>query len=126
MVENPRSGEQIEFESSSPELLVMWATWTRPGHRTIEHVHPHMEERFEIIGGVAAFCIEGERRDAAPGDVVVVSPGSRHQAWNPSSAPVRLRIEMRPALRWQEFTERLFNGEEPATLLREFRREVTL
>jgi quercetin dioxygenase-like cupin family protein len=126
MIENPRSGEQIEFVSSAPELLVMLATWTRPGHRALEHVHPHMEERFEVIGGAAAFCIDDEHRDAAPGDVVVVAPGSRHRAWNPRSAPVRLRIEMRPALRWQEFTERLFAEEQPATLLEQFRREVTL
>lgn len=68
--------------------------------------------------GRAAFLIDGEQRDAVVGDVVTVAPGIRHLAWNPTSGSVRLRIEMRPALRWQEFTERLFAGEEPATFLR--------
>jgi hypothetical protein len=55
---------------------------------------------------------------------VVVPPGTRHVAWNPTSDEVRLRIEMRPALRWREFVERLFGGEDPVALLREFTREI--
>lgn len=126
MIENPLTGEQIEFESSSPEMLRMHSTWTRPGHRALEHVHPEMEERFEVLAGRAAFLIDGERRDAEVGDVVIVRPGSRHLAWNPTSGTVELRIEMRPALRWQEFTERLFAGEAAGALLEEFGREVTV
>jgi hypothetical protein len=33
---------------------------------------------------------------------------------------------MRPALRWAEFTERLFRGDSPAELLREFSREIVV
>ena len=129
MIENPRSGEQIEFLVQTPELLAMDVRWTRPGHRALEHIHPEMEERFEIREGRAAFRLEGDggpEWEAGPGEVVVVSPGTRHLAWNPTGAPVRLRIEMRPALRWAEFTERFFAGEDPAALLAEFSREVVL
>ncbi|TMA75228.1 MAG: hypothetical protein E6J72_17810, partial [Deltaproteobacteria bacterium] len=59
MIENRRTGEQIEFEVRTPELLVMRSTWTRPGQRAITHVHPEMEERFEILAGRAAFRIDG-------------------------------------------------------------------
>src|SRR3712207_8985639 len=38
---------------------------------------------------------------------VVAPPGVPHEAWNPTDGPVRLRIEMRPALRWRAFVERL-------------------
>jgi quercetin dioxygenase-like cupin family protein len=132
MIENPRSGEQIEFLIRTPELLAMATCWTRPGHRAVEHIHPEMEERFEILEGRAAFRIGGvggvggEELEAGPGEVVVVAPGTRHLAWNPTDAPVRLRIEMRPALRWAEFTERFFAGDDPAELLEEYSREVTL
>lgn len=126
MIENPSTGEQVEFVLETPELLAMRSTWTRPGHRAHEHVHPEMEERFEILEGRAAFRIDGEEREAVAGDVVVVAPGSRHLAWNPTDAPVRLAIEMRPALRWSEFTRRLFAGEDASRLLREFAREVAL
>jgi hypothetical protein len=43
----------------------------------------------------------------------------------PTPDPVRLRVEFRPALRWEEFVERLFAGNEPIPqLLSEFRREI--
>jgi len=126
MIQNSRTGEQIEFEVRTPELLVMRSTWTRPGHRAVEHIHPEMEERFEILEGKAAFRIGGIERTASTREIVVVSPGTPHLAWNPTDGFVRLRITMRSALRWAEFTERLFVGDDPATLLAEFAREVVL
>ena len=126
MIENPRTGEQIEFVRDDPAVLVMYSTWTRPGHRAVEHVHPAMEERFEVLEGRASLLIDGQPREAGAGEVVVVPPGVRHQAWNPTQGPVRLRLEMRPPLRWEEFTRRLFAGEDPARLLTEFSAEVVL
>jgi quercetin dioxygenase-like cupin family protein len=126
MIENPRTGEQIEFEVRTPELLVMRSIWTRPGHRAIAHIHPGMEERFEILAGRAAFRIDGMERTADGGDVVVVPPGTCHLAWNPTDQHVELRITMRPALRWAEFTARLFAGEHLGTLLAEFAREIVI
>ena len=126
MIENPATGERIDFESETPELLVMLSVWPRPGRRTGEHVHPAMEERWEVLEGTAAFRVGGEERLGRPGDVVVAPPGVPHVAWNAGEGPVRVRIEMRPALRWREFVERLFaagGAPEPA-LLREFGREI--
>ncbi|HEY3019119.1 MAG TPA: cupin domain-containing protein, partial [Solirubrobacteraceae bacterium] len=108
----------------TPELLEMDVTWPRPGHRAAEHVHPEMQERYEVLAGTAAFRIAGVESTAGPGEVVVVPPGTRHEAWNPTPGEVRLRIEMRPALRWAQFVERLFAGEDPVALLREFPREI--
>jgi quercetin dioxygenase-like cupin family protein len=110
MIRNPHTDEEIEFEVRRPEILVMQSTWTRPGDRALEHVHPQMEERFEILEGRAAFRIRGMEKTAGAGEVVVVSPGEAHLAWNPTDDRVRLRITMRPALRWAEFAERLFAG----------------
>jgi quercetin dioxygenase-like cupin family protein len=124
-VTNPATGEQVTFVSETPGLLVMDVVWPRPGHRAAEHVHPEMEERYEVVAGTAAFKIGGEERTAGPGETVTVPPGTRHLAWNPTDEPVRLRIEMRPALRWSAFVQRLFSGgEDPAALLREFSREI--
>ena len=126
MIENARTGEQVEFLSETPELLVMRTTWTRPGHRVIEHIHPIMEERFEVLDGRAAFRIDGIEADLSAGSSIVAPPGRRHLAWNPTDGPVVLRIEMRPALRWREFTIRFFAGEDPLALLAEFSDEVVL
>jgi mannose-6-phosphate isomerase-like protein (cupin superfamily) len=126
VIENPRTGEQVEFISESPELLVMDVTWTRSGRRALAHIHPAMEERWEVLEGRAQFTIGEEGHVAGPGEVVVAPAGTRHLAWNPTDEPVRLRIEMRPALRWREFTTRFFAGDDPIELLDEFAAEVRL
>jgi quercetin dioxygenase-like cupin family protein len=123
-VENPATGERVTFVSSSAELLVMESVWSRPGQRAPEHAHPGMEERWTVLAGRACFRIGGEEAEAGPGETVVAPAGVPHLAWNPTGGEVRLRIEMRPALRWQELVERLFAGESPLVLLREYPREL--
>jgi quercetin dioxygenase-like cupin family protein len=125
-VENPATGERVTFVSIADDLLVMDDVWPRPGHRAVEHLHPEMEERWMVLEDRAAFRIGGQEIEAGPGDVVVAPAGTPHLAWNPTAEPVRMRIEMRPALRWAEFTERLFRGDPPADLLEEFSREIAL
>ena len=128
-VVNAATGERVTFVRTAAdtggELLELELVWPRPGGRAPEHVHPGMEERYEVVSGTAAFRIDGEERTAGPGEVVAVPPGTRHLAWNPTQDEVRLRVEFRPALRWEEFVVRLFAGDEPvADLMREFRREI--
>jgi mannose-6-phosphate isomerase-like protein (cupin superfamily) len=129
-VENPATGERVTFvrtaADTNGQLLVLELTWPRPGRRAAAHVHPEMEERYEVLSGTAAFRIGGEpERTAGPGEVVTVPPGTTHEAWNPTEHEVRLKVEFRPALRWEEFVVRLFAGNEPvADLMREFRREI--
>ena len=126
MIENPRTGERIKFELRIPTMLVMQSIWTRPGRRAAPHVHPEMEERYDVLAGEAAFRIGDRELRAEAGETIIVPPGTPHLAWNPTEDPVRLRISMRPALRWAEFVERLFAGEDPSALLREFSREIRL
>ena len=125
-VENAATGERITFVSIDDELLVMDAVWPRPGHRAVEHVHPGREERWRVVAGQATCRIGAEEVEAGPGDAVVAPAGTPHLAWNAADGEVRLRIEMRPALRWAEFTERLFRGDPPLELLREFSQEIAL
>lgn len=123
---NPRTGEEVRFVANTPELLTMLVTWPRPGRRAAEHVHPNMEETWEVLEGRAGFLVDGVQVDATPGTVVVAPPGRRHLAWNAADGPTRLRIEMRPSLRWEEFTRRFFAGDDPAALLAEYADEITL
>src|SRR3954454_13338851 len=136
-VVNPATGERVTFVKTAAEtggeLLVLELEWPRPGERAPEHVHPEAEERYEVLDGTAAFRIAGEERTAGPGGMVTVPPGTPHLAWTPTDQPVRLKVEFRPALRWEEFVERLFaltpvsgppDRRRLAALLREFRREI--
>jgi quercetin dioxygenase-like cupin family protein len=127
-VVNDRTGERVTFVRTAAdtggELLELELVWPRPGQRAPAHVHPEMEERYEVLEGTAAFRIGDEERTAGPGDVVAVPPGTVHLAWNPTTDAVRLKVEFRPALRWEEFVVRLFAGEPVPQLLREYAREI--
>jgi hypothetical protein len=79
-----------------------------------------------VLEGRAAFRIDGVEIEAPAGSVVVAPPGRRHLAWNPTDTVVRIRIEMRPALRWREFTTRFFRGDDPVQLLTDYADEVQL
>ena len=109
---NSLTAERIVFRKTAEEtdgaLLEMDDYWEAPGHRAPEHIHPQMQERWEVIAGCARFRIDGVERSAGPGEVVIAPPGVRHMAWNPGTESVHLRIQMRPALRWETFVERLF------------------
>lgn len=127
MIQNPQTGEQIEFLVETPDLLTMRSTWTRPGHRAVEHVHPQMEETFEVIDGDAMFRVggrEGQEHELAAGDRLTVTAGTPHLGWNATASPVTLLIHMRPSLRWAEFTTRLFAGDDLQGLLIEYSAEI--
>src|SRR3954462_8853144 len=105
MIENPRTRERVEVVGDNGRVLEMELTWPRPGLRAAEHVHPEMEERYEVVAGRAAFRVGGVEREAGPGEGGVVPAGTAPRAWTPRDDEVRLRVEMRPPLRWREFVE---------------------
>ncbi|HEY8583477.1 MAG TPA: cupin domain-containing protein [Capillimicrobium sp.] len=109
---NPATGERIVFQRTTAdtggEALVLDDIWTRPGHRAPTHRHPIMEERFTVLAGTARFRIGDEEHTLQAGESVVAPPGVAHTGWNPTTEPVRLRVELRPALRWESFTEEFF------------------
>jgi len=141
-IENPVTGERIAFlrtaEETDGALLEMDDFWARADHRTPAHVHPAMEERWEVIAGSVRFEIGGVARTVEVGETIVAPAGMPHSSSNVGGQPAHLRIQMRPALRWQEFTERLFalagrsQGNAPgsprsdslASLMREFSSEI--
>src|ERR1700754_2806782 len=106
-IENPVTGERITW-SRVGETLEWDDVWARPGHRAAPHVHPEMEERWEVVSGQAAFRIGGVERTADVGDVVVAPAGVVHEGWNPTDDEVHLRVTMTPALRWAEVVEKIF------------------
>jgi len=56
-----------------------------------EHVHPTIEERFEVVAGTPTFRIEGRERTLSPGRRLRVSPGTPHAFRNDADAPAVLR-----------------------------------
>lgn len=127
VVVNERTGERVTFVSETLDLLTMLVEWPRPGRRALEHIHPGMDETWHVREGTAGFLVDGVSIEGNAGTSVTVPAGRRHLAWNAGAGGARLRIEMRPALRWREFTRRFFSGDEdPMTLLAEFSDEIVL
>ncbi len=111
-VVNRTTGERVRFVRTATdtggELLVMEDHWTRPGHVVPRHIHPGIEERWTVIEGTVAYTVGGVETIAGPGDSVIAPAGTPHSARDAGNSEVIVRIEMRPALRWEEFVRQLF------------------
>jgi mannose-6-phosphate isomerase-like protein (cupin superfamily) len=111
-IESPFSGARIRFlktaRDTNGELLQVEDLMKGGGRVPIEHVHPYMEERFEIISGTARLSMRGQERDVFAGESVVVRAGTPHVWGNPNEDEVHLILEFRPALRMEEWFETFF------------------
>ena len=109
VLDNPISGERITFRKTSADtdgdLLVIDLELSPQGQVPGAHVHPHQEERFEVLSGVVKFRRGLKTVVGRPGDIVVVPPGAIHRFTNDGSEPARVRVEVRPALRMEELFE---------------------
>ncbi|MGH2989046.1 MAG: hypothetical protein ACRDMA_04165 [Solirubrobacterales bacterium] len=83
----------------------LWVyTWMEDGGHLPEHFHPSTEERWEALEGAAQVKLDGTWRDLVPADgPVVVALDVRHELRNTSGAEARLRTEVVPAGRLEEF-----------------------
>jgi quercetin dioxygenase-like cupin family protein len=83
----------------------LWVhTWLEDGGHLPEHFHPSLEERWETLDGKARVKLKGTWRDLVPEDgPVVVAPNVRHELANTSGREARLRTEVIPAGRLEEF-----------------------
>ena len=133
---NPATGEELTVLRADAGAVEFEALWPRPGRRAAMHRHPGMQERFTVLDGVVGLRSGGEDEVLRPGDVRLVGRDVGHEAWNAGEGPARLRLELAPALRWLEFTERLFalmadpdalrDGRALQALLAEFPEEIAL
>lgn len=99
---NPVSGERITFRKTSAdtdgEYLEIDVELTPDGAVPGMHVHPHQEERFEILSGNVRFRKGLKKIDAKAGDVVVVEPGKAHKFKNNGEENAAMRVRVTPAL----------------------------
>jgi quercetin dioxygenase-like cupin family protein len=144
VIHNPVSGERIVIRTSAAEtngqLLVFDLTLPPGGHVPARHAHPIQEERFTVLEGRMRFSFAGKTRVVKPGERVVVPKGEAHWFGNPGPEPSLARVEVRPALRTQEFFEanetiaqaghflgtRLPRLSDLAAVLLEYEREVSV
>jgi mannose-6-phosphate isomerase-like protein (cupin superfamily) len=111
-IENPATGERIVFRQTSAETngeAVVFDCFVRPsGFVAAAHVHPHQEERFEVVEGSVTFKLDGRELPAGPGARVLVPRGMKHQFWNAGDEEAHFTCEVRPALDFERLIETMF------------------
>lgn len=110
-IASPPIGQEITFlrtaADTGGELLELEARM-EPGSRIPEHVHLHQEERFLVLEGRASFWVRGRKVVCEPGEELAIPARMRHRFRNEGEEPVRVRAQLRPALRAEEVFEALF------------------
>jgi mannose-6-phosphate isomerase-like protein (cupin superfamily) len=73
-----------------------------------EHVHPEQEERWEVVAGELQVAVDGDERTLTEGEAVTLPAGVPHRHSNPTSEPIRVVWERRPAFHDEAWAESLF------------------
>ena len=111
-IDNPVTGERLVFRQTSRETggeAVVIETFVQPnGFVAAAHVHPHQEERFEVVRGSVGFKVGREKLVAGPGQRITVPAGKPHRFWNAGDDVAHFVCEIRPALEFESLIETMF------------------
>jgi len=107
---HPGNGERMEFvrtaSDTEGEVLEVIISYMPGSDQPPAHLHPHQEERFEVLEGEVSVVLAGQRRLLRRGDALHVPVGAVHKVGGAGDVPSRMRWETRPALK----TEQLFEA----------------
>ena len=98
IVEDPVLKQRLGFQLSEDGEALIVEMWVEPGGGVPPHVHPVMEERFEVISGELSLLSGRKWTVAGPGETVTVPPGIRHAYRNSSSGPTHATVRAAPPL----------------------------
>lgn len=113
VLENPITGERLVFHKTSRDTngeAVVVECFVQPnGAVAAAHVHPHQEERFQVLRGSVGFRVAGAKRVAGPGERLTVPSGTAHTFWNAGDEEAHFVCEVRPALQFEQLIETMFS-----------------
>lgn len=111
-IEHPVTKERIIFRQTAQDtqgaLLQFDDILQAGGIGPPEHIHPHQEERFEVIAGTMGVRVDGREQILHEGENIIVPPGSAHTWWNAGDDELHQITEFRPALKLETFFETFF------------------
>jgi mannose-6-phosphate isomerase-like protein (cupin superfamily) len=98
LVEDPVLRQRYRFTRTGDTLTV--EAWVDPGGGVTPHVHPSLEERFEVKSGQIEFLVD---RSWVKTDEVVVPAGTRHAYRNRGETEAHMITTVTPPLELEEF-----------------------
>jgi quercetin dioxygenase-like cupin family protein/uncharacterized protein YndB with AHSA1/START domain len=102
-VDVPGLGIRFEIRRSSDELLEFDVVGRSQGFITQYHVHTLQSEHFEVIEGTLRLVLDGREHLLGPGDTMEVPAGTPHRQLAGDEGEGRVRVQVRPAGRTEEF-----------------------
>lgn len=78
---------EVVFTGVKSQLVVMCIP---PGSEVGEEVHTGVEQTLHIVSGVCDVVLDHERKQVTGGDIVVVTPNTRHNFINTGDEAVRI------------------------------------
>jgi quercetin dioxygenase-like cupin family protein len=109
---NPVTGERaivLEGTDDTAGQRVAVELLVDPGGAVLgEHLHPSLEETFEVLEGTMGFRIDGVEREGRPGTVETIAPGTWHDWWNAGSDELRAKVTISPGRRFEQAIQTLF------------------
>jgi mannose-6-phosphate isomerase-like protein (cupin superfamily) len=110
---NPVTGERLVFHKTSAETngeaVVVECVLQPHAAVAAAHVHPHQEERFEVLRGSVGFKVGRKKLVAGPGQRLTVPQGTAHRFWNAGEEEASFVCEIRPALQFEQLIETMFS-----------------
>ena len=107
----PRLGVRIEMRATAAEtageLLEFDVVGRARGLFAQEHVHTAQTERHEVIEGSMRLILGGREHVLGAGDTIEVPPGTPHRQLPGGDGSGRVRVQVRPAGRVEQFLERM-------------------
>jgi quercetin dioxygenase-like cupin family protein len=108
VIEDPVLRQRLRFtretEGGGSEVLHV-ETWVEPGGGVTPHIHPAMNESFEVLAGHPSFLSGKKWIAAEPDETVEVPAGTRHAYRNRTDREVHMVCHARPPSTLQEFLE---------------------
>jgi quercetin dioxygenase-like cupin family protein len=108
VIQDPVLRQRLSFQRTVDEdggEVLHVEVWVEPGGGVPAHVHPAMEERFEVLAGRPSFLAGRKWLTAGPGETVVVPPGRRHAYRNTGNEVAHVICHARPPSSLQGFLE---------------------
>ena len=93
---------RLDILTRTPELLVMEASYPADASPPPPHYHPSQDEHFEVLEGAIALKVGHERSVVPAGESFDIPRGVAHTL-GPADGAARVRWEVRPALRTEQF-----------------------